>query len=656
MANRNINIIVGGDPSGFTRAAREVTAGCERMRNAVGGPAGSLSGLSTSANATGNILRSTVVPGVNQASNALTNLGRIAQDAPFGFIGIQNNINPLLESFQRLRAETGSTGGAFRALGSSLVGAAGLGLAVSLLTSALTMFSMSSNGAKESLTGLAKAVDEANKKAGEELARVQVLNAVITDTTRKQSERSSAAKELSGILKDLNINMTQEVILNGRVTEATQRATQAIIERGKARAIEARIGELSSQQLARDTKKAELNTKLTETQKKLNQQLADRNRIQNKDQREAAGIDQFMNISAITDIRKDIDGLDKETSKANQEIAFLISQVKSADLNIDFKGSGTEKEVDLLKQRIAALKEIQTLQGLDAKQQVELAQLEIQLVKRDAVKLGFTPVDVSQQIDGILEKAFPVKTFEFDTVVTARVNKLEASLVKDPKALTDDFKTDIEKAVNPEGKPIEVTVPPIVVSKTQGDLLKDQLNASLGKIIQSTFAEIGATIGESIGNALSGTADFKNVFRGLAGLLGSGLEEIGKALIGYGAALLAFQLAVGKLNPFVAFAAGIIAVATGAAIKASLPKFAEGGVVNKATLGIFGEAGPEAVIPLKKLPGLITDSLRISLPSLIGNLTTDKQQPVIINGHLQVSGTDLSLLMERVDNRRKRLG
>ena len=35
----------------------------------------------------------------NTASQSLINLGRVAQDAPFGFIGIANNINPLLESF-----------------------------------------------------------------------------------------------------------------------------------------------------------------------------------------------------------------------------------------------------------------------------------------------------------------------------------------------------------------------------------------------------------------------------------------------------------------------------------------------------------------------------------------------------------------------------
>ena len=78
--------------------------------------------------------------GSAQATNSLVNLGRVVQDAPFGFIGIANNINPLLESFQRLKVEAGSTGGAFKALISSIGGAGGLGLAVSLGTAALSLF------------------------------------------------------------------------------------------------------------------------------------------------------------------------------------------------------------------------------------------------------------------------------------------------------------------------------------------------------------------------------------------------------------------------------------------------------------------------------------------------------------------------------------
>jgi hypothetical protein len=31
-----------------------------------------------------------------------------------------------------------------------------------------------------------------------------------------------------------------------------------------------------------------------------------------------------------------------------------------------------------------------------------------------------------------------------------------------------------------------------------------------------------------------------------------------------------------------------------------IPRFAEGGIVNEATLGVFGEAGPEAIVPLNE--------------------------------------------------------
>jgi len=46
--------------------------------------------------------------------------------------------------------------------------------------------------------------------------------------------------------------------------------------------------------------------------------------------------------------------------------------------------------------------------------------------------------------------------------------------------------------------------------------------------------------------------------------------------------------------------AGLIGAAFGAMI-ASIAKFAEGGIVTKPTLGMVGEAGPEAIIPLSKM-------------------------------------------------------
>lgn len=73
----------------------------------------------------------------NDATRSLVDLGRIAQDAPFGFIGIANNINPALESFQRLKDQSGSTGKALKSMAAGLLGPAGIGVAFSVISSAL---------------------------------------------------------------------------------------------------------------------------------------------------------------------------------------------------------------------------------------------------------------------------------------------------------------------------------------------------------------------------------------------------------------------------------------------------------------------------------------------------------------------------------------
>lgn len=93
-----------------------------------------------------------VAPTSNQATTALVNLSRVAQDAPFGFIGIANNLDPLLQSFQRLKAETGSTGGALKSLGSVLTGPAGLGLALSVVSSAIIAFGDKLFGTKKNIS------------------------------------------------------------------------------------------------------------------------------------------------------------------------------------------------------------------------------------------------------------------------------------------------------------------------------------------------------------------------------------------------------------------------------------------------------------------------------------------------------------------------
>lgn len=121
------------------RSARRSGEGLHGLENASRGPGQAMNTLTTStakASATLSKLPNTS----NQATFALTNLSRVAQDMPYGFLGIANNLNPLLESFQRLKATTGSTSGALLAMRQSLSGAGGIGLALGVVSSLLITF------------------------------------------------------------------------------------------------------------------------------------------------------------------------------------------------------------------------------------------------------------------------------------------------------------------------------------------------------------------------------------------------------------------------------------------------------------------------------------------------------------------------------------
>ena len=150
----------------------------------------------------------------NQAANALQNVGRVAGDLPFGFMGIQNNLNPLLESFQRLKAESGSSKEAIKALGASLIGAGGLGLALSLVSSAILIYQ---NG----IMGFNKKTQEA-KDAVNEFSDSGVLKAV--QSVRSLEREIQLAKDgiisKDGVIQHYNETIGKTTGLVDSVNEA----------------------------------------------------------------------------------------------------------------------------------------------------------------------------------------------------------------------------------------------------------------------------------------------------------------------------------------------------------------------------------------------------------------------------------------------------
>jgi DNA-binding MarR family transcriptional regulator len=171
-----------------------------------------------------------VAPASAGAGFALQNLGRIASDAPFGFIAIQNNIDPLIQSFSSLKTSTGSTGGALKALGASLAGPAGVLLGFTLVSSAVTVAIQKYGSLGAAINALfgdytqldrdvlaaAKSFDKFNESARQsneiirtesasvagEISKVEALAKIVDDQTKSYNERNAALNQLKAISKD----------------------------------------------------------------------------------------------------------------------------------------------------------------------------------------------------------------------------------------------------------------------------------------------------------------------------------------------------------------------------------------------------------------------------------------------------------------------
>ena len=194
----------------------------------------------------------------------------------------------------------------------------------------------------------------------------------------------------------------------------------------------------------------------------------------------------------------------------------------------------------------------------------------------------------------------------------------------------------------------QMTEQQIKLGQAAVDLGKNLTNA-----INTAAVNFAVGIGEIIGAAAvgqAGIADFGTfALQSLAGLL----QQVGELAIQTGVALLGIQVALSGIpgGALIAIAAGTALVALASGIKNSLakkagavggagiPALAEGGIATGPTLALIGEGkGPEAVIPLDKLEGMMGG---------FGN-----QNNVVVTGRIQ--GSDILISSERAERQRSR--
>lgn len=311
-----------------------------------------------------NTATTTLRGGSQRAGQSLTDITRIAQDAPFGFIAIQNNIGPLVESFGRLRTETGSNVGAFKALGQSLLGPAGVGLAIAAVSAAYIYYiqyqqksKKATEDAKKSTEDYIKTLDQVRQaqlggaqNAQKEVTELRTLYQITQNATLSSKQRGEAVDELQKKYPEYFKNLKDETVLNGGAKQAYDALTTSIIATARARAAQDLITKNSSRQLEDEQKVIDLQIKKQKDQIQLEKTLALAGNQRaagsagtgaaggqfNANARERSEQRQAEIQKTINNLKTDSNLLTEKNLRLEQEI---VKQVKTgADLT-----SGTEK-------------------------------------------------------------------------------------------------------------------------------------------------------------------------------------------------------------------------------------------------------------------------------------------------------------------------
>lgn len=214
---------------------------------------------------------------------------RIVQDAPYGIIGVGNNITQLTQSFANLRAQTGSTSKALKMAFSSLLSGTNLlVLGISAVTTAFTLYSMYSRKAKkdtedlddgtkryiDTLEGVARAQADGAVNAQKDLAQLRLLYSATQNQTLAMEDRRKAAEELIRQYPRQFEGLTAEKVLAGEAADAYDRLSKSLVATARASAVYSKVADNQAKILDKQLRIADLAAEQTRLQAQRDAQQA----------------------------------------------------------------------------------------------------------------------------------------------------------------------------------------------------------------------------------------------------------------------------------------------------------------------------------------------------------------------------------------------
>jgi DNA repair exonuclease SbcCD ATPase subunit len=579
---------------------------------------------------------------IRGANNVALEFNRIIQDAPFGIIGVGNNIQQLTANFSQLSKNAGGSVPAIKAAFSALFTGPNIALlAISALTTALTLYQMGAFKSKEETFSLSEELEKYRSKldavsraniegaasAEKETQSLALLRAQAENANIPLSDRIEAVKQLQKDYPEYLGNLTQEQILTGNVGSAYKDLTNQIIATAKARAASDAIAKNSLDVLSLENKQTEIQIQLKEKLSKLNE--LESRRTSDADEQSGLASRQLVLQSEINNLKEDEVEIVAQIAEINKTNDRLTSEITK---NIEAGAKFTS----------------QTNKGLKTQQEILKERVSNIFKETDFIKQGEM---IGKAIsDGIITKADGDK---IKSIIASSLEKseneelqiaLQKTLEKDlNKALTNinvdkSFK-QVKVKVDFQPEQVDADTQKVIesMSKTTKEIERLEFGFqrliernSLG-ILTQTAGAFGNEIAKSFetGNAVLDSF-IRNLFRAIpqiisaytklsaarkaqatASLGANATEASGDAVvIGTKAAKALGPLGLALLPVFIAGALGIIASAFSKARSGggsggggpaqsfgNLPGREFGGPVSKGQAYIVGEKRPEIFVP-----------------------------------------------------------
>jgi hypothetical protein len=531
---------------------------------------------------------------IGDASQSLINFSRIAQDAPYGIMGIANNLNPMVESFQRLAKTEGGTKKALQAMVAGLAGPAGIGVAIGVVSSLAVTFSKEISeffkGPTEELKKfreeLDKTAQEIYKLIGEEQTKRTkgIILATIIGDSKDINVQKEALKKLQSLyadnaaIKDAKIGkdksyyqalVNQAAMQGDAIAKEKNNTDQLNLIYAKQKEDEKnRQLELGA---VKGTKVDALLRVITEQEQidAINLKY-DKKAVQNKKDRAAQELALYRNtLKELTNETPDPKTSTKKDPLAEATKDYQDSNKRNIilfDENLQNQKQYFINSEKIWQEYVNKLKNINTIAAINILKG---------LTPKEILKDENYDADLEQQARNQLKGqdgsyfGKPQLAFTSEIINKKKINTTKNEVTEFTKKIADDFKKSRDAA-------------------------------------NSFATDMAGNITGSLQSAFQAIKQGENVFKSLSDSVLQFAEDLAFAIIRaqiFAAISSAITIGSGGTAGAAAGGTGFFDILMG--LLGMGQKHAAGGIVMSPQIGMIGEAGAEAIMPLSKLSGML---------------------------------------------------